>query len=96
MLIHRLELKNLLSFRDSTIELGPLNVLIGPNAVGKSNLIEAIGHVAIDLRDIGQWHRAGSAIAKRHRTGRADKEYIQCQRCEEQPAHIAGAIKLRQ
>jgi len=43
MLIKRLELKRLLSFRDSSIELGPLNVLIGPNAVGKSNLIEAIG-----------------------------------------------------
>ncbi len=43
MLIKRLVLKNLLSFRDSTIELGPLNVLIGPNAVGKSNLIEVIG-----------------------------------------------------
>ena len=43
MLIDRLVLKNLLSFRDSTVELGQLNVLIGPNAVGKSNLIEAIG-----------------------------------------------------
>jgi predicted ATPase len=42
MLINRLELKKLLSFRDSTIELGPLNVLIGPNAVGKSNLIEVL------------------------------------------------------
>jgi len=43
MLINRLELKKVLSFRDSTIELGQLNVLIGPNAVGKSNLIEVIG-----------------------------------------------------
>ena len=42
MLINRLVLKNLLSFRDTTIELRNLNVLIGPNAVGKSNLIEAI------------------------------------------------------
>ena len=42
MLIKRLTLKKLLSFNDATIELGPLNVLIGPNAVGKSNLIEAI------------------------------------------------------
>jgi predicted ATPase len=42
MLIKRLTLKNILSFNDSTVELGPLNVLIGPNAVGKSNLIEAI------------------------------------------------------
>ena len=43
MLINRLELKKVLSFRDSIIELGPLNVLIGANAVGKSNLIEVIG-----------------------------------------------------
>ncbi len=42
MLIQRLRLKKLLSFNDATVELGPLNVLIGPNAVGKSNLIEAI------------------------------------------------------
>lgn len=43
MLIKRLNLKKLLSFNDFTVELGQLNVLIGPNAVGKSNLIEAIG-----------------------------------------------------
>jgi predicted ATPase len=43
MLIKRLTLKKILSFNDATVELGPLNVLIGPNAVGKSNLIEVIG-----------------------------------------------------
>jgi predicted ATPase len=43
MLIKRLALKNILSFRDAVVELGQLNVLIGPNAVGKSNLIEVIG-----------------------------------------------------
>lgn len=43
MFIRRLTLKKLLSFNDSTVELRPLNVLIGANAVGKSNLIEAIG-----------------------------------------------------
>jgi len=43
MLIERLRLKNILSFRDTTIKLGNLNVLIGPNGVGKSNLIEVIG-----------------------------------------------------
>jgi len=36
-------LENLLSFRKTTVELRGLNVLIGPNASGKSNLIEAIG-----------------------------------------------------
>jgi predicted ATPase len=43
MLIKRLTLKKILSFNEATVELGPLNVLIGPNAVGKSNLIEVIG-----------------------------------------------------
>jgi predicted ATPase len=42
MLIKRLALKKILSFNDAEIELGQLNVLIGPNAVGKSNLIEVI------------------------------------------------------
>ncbi len=42
MLFKRLELKNLLSFIDTKVELRPLNVLIGANASGKSNLIEAI------------------------------------------------------
>jgi predicted ATPase len=42
--IHKLRLKNLLSYgsEGGEIELQPLNVLIGPNASGKSNLIEAI------------------------------------------------------
>ena len=43
MLLHQLTLENLLSFRKTTVELRALNVLIGPNAVGKSNLVEAIG-----------------------------------------------------
>lgn len=43
MLIEQLRLKNILSFRDTTIKLENLNVLIGPNGVGKSNLIEVIG-----------------------------------------------------
>jgi predicted ATPase len=42
MLIRRLVLKKLLSFNSTTVELQPLNVLIGPNAVGKSNLIECL------------------------------------------------------
>jgi len=42
MLIERLRLKKILSFNDASIKLGQLNVLIGPNAVGKSNLIDVI------------------------------------------------------
>jgi predicted ATPase len=43
MLLQSIKLKNLLSFRDAELELLGLNVLIGPNASGKSNLIAAIG-----------------------------------------------------
>jgi len=41
MFLEAITLKNVLSFKDATIELGPLNVLIGANAAGKSNLIES-------------------------------------------------------
>jgi predicted ATPase len=42
MLFKRLELKNLLSFQDTKVDLRPLNVLIGANGSGKSNLIDVI------------------------------------------------------
>ena len=42
MLIKSLHLKNILSFKDTELELQPLNVLIGPNGSGKSNLIDVI------------------------------------------------------
>jgi predicted ATPase len=43
MLLRQVKLENLLSFRKTEVELRGLNVLIGANASGKSNLIEAIG-----------------------------------------------------
>jgi predicted ATPase len=43
MLLRKVKLENLLSFRSTEVELRGLNVLIGANASGKSNLIEAIG-----------------------------------------------------
>jgi len=39
--IHKLKLQNFLSYEEEEIELQPLNVLIGANGSGKSNLIEA-------------------------------------------------------
>ncbi|HEY7390938.1 MAG TPA: AAA family ATPase [Bryobacteraceae bacterium] len=72
MFLERLTLKKLLSFNDCTLDLRPLNVLIGPNAVGKSNLIEAIsllqaaptGIAGTILRGGGvrQWLWLGDAI----------------------------------
>ena len=44
MFIRSLKLRNILSFREPPpLELRPLNILIGPNASGKSNLIDCIG-----------------------------------------------------
>jgi AAA15 family ATPase/GTPase len=43
MLLRQITLENLLSFRKTTVELRGLNVVIGANASGKSNLIDAIG-----------------------------------------------------
>jgi len=43
MLLDRLILRNLLSFRDATVEPRPLNIPIGENTAGKSNVIQAIG-----------------------------------------------------
>ena len=42
MFIKSLHLKNILSFKDTELELQPLNVLIGANGSGKSNLIDVI------------------------------------------------------
>lgn len=43
MLLRKVKLENLFSFRNTEVELRGLNVLIGANASGKSNLVEAIG-----------------------------------------------------
>ena len=60
MLLHKLILTNLLSFEKTTLDLKPLNILIGHNGSGKSNLIEAIsliqsapGSIAAPIREGG-------------------------------------------
>lgn len=63
-LIHSLELRNLLSYgsEGTSLELEPLNVLIGPNASGKSNFIEAISLLAAAPRDIREPIRRGGGV----------------------------------
>lgn len=53
MLLRHVKLENLLSFRSTEVELRGLNVLIGANASGKSNLIEAIGLLQAAPVDLG-------------------------------------------
>lgn len=60
-LLHSIQLKNLLSYGSEgiSLDLEPLNVLIGPNASGKSNLIEAISLLAAAPRDLHKPIREG-------------------------------------
>src|SRR5260221_5083385 len=41
MFLSRISLENFLSFKNLDLELRPLNVLVGPNATGKSNFIRS-------------------------------------------------------
>lgn len=65
-LIRSIRLSNFLSFGDSEedFELKSLNVLIGPNSSGKSNLIEAIGLLAAAPRDLTQPIREGGGVSE--------------------------------
>lgn len=65
-LIRTIRLKNLLSFgpKAEETELLGLNVLIGPNASGKSNLIEAIGLLQACPRDLQAPIRTGGGVAE--------------------------------
>jgi predicted ATPase len=72
--ISRLKLTNVLSFKEETIDLRALNVIIGPNGSGKSNLISALevlhaaptslGAKFSQIGGINHWvHNTGGPIA---------------------------------
>jgi predicted ATPase len=63
--IHSMRLQNFLSYgsEGEQIELQPLNVLIGPNASGKSNLIEALGLLKATPTDLTAPIRRGGGIS---------------------------------
>jgi len=63
-LVQSIKLQNFLSFGPDAgeIELKSLNVLIGPNASGKSNLIEAIGFLRASPVDLSLPVREGGGV----------------------------------
>ncbi len=65
MFIHRIRLKNILSFgpKGLELELKPLNVLIGPNGSGKSNFMEVLGLLKAAPRDIREPILEGGGVA---------------------------------
>lgn len=65
-LIRSIKLENFLSYGSpgTEISLDPLNVLIGPNASGKSNLIEALALLRATPRDLTAPIREGGGVAE--------------------------------
>ena len=63
MLINTLHLKNILSFKDARLDLRPLNVLIGPNASGKSNFVETIALLQAIPDDLAGFFRHNGPVA---------------------------------
>ena len=64
MFIKSLHIKGMLSFQDMSLEMRPLNVLIGPNASGKSNLIEIIALLQSLPRDLSGFISASGGISE--------------------------------
>ena len=62
MFLKSLKLKGILSFRDTELDLRPLNVLIGPNGSGKSNLIEVIGLLQALPTNLAEAIRRGGGV----------------------------------
>jgi predicted ATPase len=65
-LIRRIKLENLLSFGPSTtpLDFENLNILIGPNAAGKSNLIEALSLMRASNVDLRGVVRRGGGVSE--------------------------------
>lgn len=63
-LIRSLRLRNFLSYGDAAeaLELQPLNVLIGPNASGKSNLLAALALLRAAPKDLAKPIREGGGV----------------------------------
>jgi len=88
MLLRQVKLENLLSFRNTTVEFRGLNVLIGANASGKSNLIEAIGLLQAAPVDLSTAIlRLGGVHVVCSLAGRTPTAAIQCSEMHDEPLH---------
>ncbi|MEV6976219.1 AAA family ATPase [Kitasatospora sp. NPDC093806] len=78
---HRFTRLNVVNFRtltDTELPLGPLNVLVGPNAAGKSNVLKAFGFLSdIARQGIGPTLEASDGYPEvAHRGGRRTKSEL--------------------
>ena len=61
-MLEQIHLRGILSFKDTTLDLRPLNVVIGPNGSGKSNLIEALNILRATPSDVWGTIRAAGGF----------------------------------
>ena len=88
MLLRRVKLENLFSFRSTEVELRGLNVLIGANASGKSNFIEAIGLLQAAPVDLSTAIRQqGGVHVVCSLASRTPTAAIQCSEIQGEPLH---------
>ena len=64
MLIRSIRIIGMLSFQDVSLELRPLNLLIGPNSSGKSNLLEMIALLQSAPRDLAGYIRQHGGVSE--------------------------------
>ncbi len=55
-MLRRLKVKNYKSLRNLDLRLGRLNVLVGPNAAGKSNILDCLAF----LSELATWRGTSS------------------------------------
>jgi AAA15 family ATPase/GTPase len=71
-MIHAIRIQNYKSFRDVSLTLRPVSVLIGPNNAGKSNFLQAL--VFLGSRFTGHAHPGGALPFERMIFGFGDPE----------------------
>jgi predicted ATPase len=64
-MITRLQVKNFKSLRELDLQLGPINVLVGPNMAGKSNILDAFRFLHDILRGAGGLEGLNFALVQR-------------------------------
>jgi predicted ATPase len=83
--LRKLRLANILSFHDAELELRPLNVLIGPNASGKSNLIACLNLLRALPTDLNSAIARGGADSWINRREGAEGDLIAELSCQLSP-----------
>ena len=99
-MIERIGIKNYRSLGDVDVELGPLTVLVGPNASGKSNFVDALKFIgdALNARlEAAIVNRRGFSQLRRHRARVLTLELLMMEvpwlRVESAPASYAVELE---